>query len=173
MRLRSLTLASKAKMADGSHQMKASTQASRSRLWDTVTNRYAVLRSPGESLNLIIYLPPDDQNLYRCLGGCSFSLIWNATSSSSLGWDPPNGPLYSLTAAAPLTSVIYWSLHVARCAAVYCNLQQCRAYSHFQTSAECLNDFITETQPSWLCLLSYVQFRKSVFLVYLYLVTML
>lgn len=38
-------------------------------------------------------------------------------------WDgSPNGPLYSLTAA--LTSVIYWSLHTARCAAVYCNLQQ-------------------------------------------------
>lgn len=105
----------------------------------------------GESLKLIIYLPPD-QNLHRCLGGCSFSLIWNIIVK--FGMDPRTGRSTRLL----LLSLLLFIDHCTQL-----GVQQ--SIVTFSSAGTLLQK---HNLHGCVCYL-----RKSVFLVYLYLVTMM
>lgn len=113
---------------------------------------------PGESLNLIIYLQP-----VQLFGWMQLLANTKCYIIVKFGMGSPERA--ALLPYCCCCSNFYYLLTIARCAAVYCTLQQCRAYSHFQRRP--LSGKVTllkKTQPSRLCLLSSVQFRKSVFL---------
>lgn len=142
-----LTLAVEAKMADHLHrsspEVEASTQAARSKPWDTVTNRCSMFRRLSRSISESHHLPAlrltHLLKLCYFLGKMQLMAYTKCDIIAKFGKGFPSELARSF-AAVPLTfspysclcCIIYWPLHLAQCATVYCRPQQSRSNSIVQ-----------------------------------------